>query len=61
LQWIQSELIVDIQDMPVAGSGGQALLPTIARVEQHAGVTVERKQVELVAHGLRNTRYLGQP
>lgn len=37
-----SELIVDIQDMPAAGSDGQALLPTIARVEQHAGVTVER-------------------
>ena len=37
-----SELIVDIQDMPAAGSDGQELLPTIARVEQHAGVTVER-------------------
>ena len=28
--------------MPAAGSDGQELLPTIARVEQHAGVTVER-------------------
>lgn len=37
-----SELIVDILDLPAAGSDGQALLPTIARVEQHAGVTVER-------------------
>jgi len=37
-----SELIVDIQDVPAAGSDGQALMPTIARVEEHAGVTVER-------------------
>lgn len=37
-----SELIVDIQDIPATGSDGQALMPTIARVEQHAGVTVER-------------------
>jgi hypothetical protein len=37
-----SELILDIQDMPAAGGDGQELLPTIARVEQHAGVTVER-------------------
>jgi hypothetical protein len=37
-----SELIVDIQDMPAAGSDGQELMPTIARVEQHAGVSIER-------------------
>jgi hypothetical protein len=37
-----SELIVDIQDIPAAGSDGQELMPTIARVEQHVGVTVER-------------------
>jgi transposase len=37
-----SEMIVDIQDMPAAGSDGQELMPTIARLEQHAGVTVER-------------------
>ena len=37
-----SELIVDIQDMRAAGSDGQELMPTIARVEQHAGLTVER-------------------
>ena len=37
-----SELILDIQDMRAAGSDGQELMPTIARVEQHAGVTVER-------------------
>ena len=37
-----SEMIVDIQDIPAAGSDGRELLPTIARVEQHVGVTVER-------------------
>jgi transposase len=37
-----SELIVDIQDMPAAGSDGQELMPTIERVKQHVGVTVER-------------------
>lgn len=37
-----SEMIVDIQDIPAAGSDGQELMPTIQRVEQHAGVTVER-------------------
>lgn len=37
-----SELILDIQDMRAAGSDGQELMPTITRVEQHAGVTVER-------------------
>jgi len=37
-----SALILDIQDMRAAGSDGQELMPTITRVEQHAGVTVER-------------------
>jgi transposase len=37
-----SELILDIQDMRAAGSDGQELMPTITRVEQQAGVTVER-------------------
>ena len=37
-----SELILDIQDIRAAGSDGQELMPTIERVEQHAGVTVER-------------------
>jgi transposase len=37
-----SELILDIADMPAAGSDGQALMPTIERVEQHAAVTVEQ-------------------
>jgi transposase len=35
-----SEMIVDIQDIPAAGSDGQELMPTIERIEQHAGVTV---------------------
>ena len=37
-----SEMIVDIQDIPAGGSDGQALMPTIERVEQHAGVIVEQ-------------------
>jgi len=37
-----SAMILDIQDIPAAGSDGQALMPTIERVEQHAGVTVEQ-------------------
>lgn len=37
-----SEMIVDIEDITAAGSDGQELMPTIERVEQHAGVTVER-------------------
>lgn len=37
-----SEMILDIQDMRATGSDGQELLPTLARVEQHVGVTVER-------------------
>jgi len=37
-----SEMILDIQDLRAAGSDGQALMPTIERVEQHVGVTVER-------------------
>jgi transposase len=36
-----SEMIVDIQDIPAAGSDGQELMPTIERVEQNAEVTVE--------------------
>lgn len=37
-----SEMIVDIQDIPASGSDGQALMPTIERVAQHAGVIVEQ-------------------
>jgi hypothetical protein len=35
-----SELILDIADVPAPGSDGVQLLPVVARVEQHAGVTV---------------------
>jgi len=37
-----SELIVDIDDMPANDRDGEALTPTIERVEQHGDVTVER-------------------
>jgi hypothetical protein len=37
-----SELILDIADVTAAGSDGAHLMPTIARVEAHAAVTVER-------------------
>jgi transposase len=37
-----SEMILDITDIPAAGSDGKELLPTIARVEEHADVVVER-------------------
>lgn len=37
-----SEMILDVQDIPAAGSDGRALIPTIERVEQQAGVTVEQ-------------------
>lgn len=36
-----SELILDIEDMPAPAGDGQDLMPTIERVEEHAGVTVE--------------------
>lgn len=39
---VSSELIVDIQDMKASGGDGAELLPTLARVEQHVDVTVER-------------------
>ncbi len=37
-----SELIVDIADVPAPGSDGQHLAAMVERVEQHAGVAVER-------------------
>jgi transposase len=37
-----SELIMDIADMPANERDGEELMPTIDRVEQHSGVTVER-------------------
>jgi transposase len=36
----ESELILDIQDIPAPGSDGTQLLPTIQRVEQQTGVQV---------------------
>jgi len=39
---LTSELILDIADVPAPGSDGAHLIPTIERVEAHAGVTVER-------------------
>jgi hypothetical protein len=39
---LSSELILDIADVPATGSDGAHLMPTIERVEAHAGVTVER-------------------
>jgi len=39
---VTSELIVDIADVPAPGGDGAHLMPTIERVEAHAGVTVER-------------------
>jgi len=38
----ESELILDVADVPASGSDGQHLLPAIQRVEAHVGVTVER-------------------
>jgi hypothetical protein len=37
-----SELIVDIADVPAPGSDGQHLAAMVGRVEEHAGVEVER-------------------
>jgi hypothetical protein len=37
-----SELIMDIDDMPANDRDGEELVPTIERVEQHTGVTVEQ-------------------
>jgi hypothetical protein len=37
-----SELIPDVADVTAAGGDGQHLLPAVQRVEEHAGVSVER-------------------
>ena len=37
-----SELILDIADMPAAGSDGRELMPSIERIERHCGVTVDQ-------------------
>ena len=39
---VESELILDIKDVPAPGSDGAHLMPMIGRVETHVGVTVER-------------------
>lgn len=39
---VDSELILDIKDVPAPGSDGAHLMPMIGRVETRAGVTVER-------------------
>jgi len=36
-----SELILDIADLPASAGDGKALMPSIARVEEHVGVIVE--------------------
>jgi hypothetical protein len=37
-----TELLLDIADMPAPGSDGTELLPSMARVERYAGVTVDQ-------------------
>jgi transposase len=39
---LESELILDVHDLPANQGDGQALMPTVHRVEAHLGVTVER-------------------
>lgn len=39
---VESELILDIRDVPAPGSDGAHLMPTLERVEAYAGVTVKR-------------------
>ena len=39
---LDSELILDITDMPANAGDGQELVPTVQRVEEHGGVTVEQ-------------------
>jgi hypothetical protein len=38
----ETELILDVTDMPASDGDGRHLVPTIERVAEHAGVTVER-------------------
>jgi hypothetical protein len=37
-----SEMILDIGDLPASSGDGQELMPTVGRVEEHAGVRVEQ-------------------
>ncbi len=39
---VESELILDVTDLPATSGDGEHLMPTVRRVEEHAGVTVER-------------------
>jgi hypothetical protein len=39
---VESELILDVADLPASSGDGQQLMPTVARIEEHVGVTVER-------------------
>ncbi len=38
----ETELILDVADMPASDGDGRHLVPTIVRVEAHTGITVER-------------------
>ncbi len=38
---VESELILDVADLPASSGDGQHLMPTVARIEEHVGVTVE--------------------
>lgn len=39
---VESEIILDVADLPASWGDGEHLMPTVSRVEEHAGVTVER-------------------
>ncbi len=39
---VETELILDVADLPATSGDGEHLMPTVSRVEDHAGVTVER-------------------
>ncbi len=39
---VESELILDVADLPATSGDGAHLMPTVARIEEHVGVAVER-------------------
>jgi transposase len=39
---VESELILDVADLPATSGDGEPLMPTVSRIEAQAGVTVER-------------------
>lgn len=43
---LESELILDVRDLPASSGDGQHLMPTIQSVEEHAGVIVARVIVD---------------